>query len=109
MLAHYRRSRRRLDKVARPGRGDGPLHPQSVAAAIDRLAADDAVLIPDVGTPVLWAARYFKMNGRRRMIGSFSHGTMANALPQAIGAQAAFPGRQVVALLRRWRPGDAAG
>ena len=97
MLAHYRRSRRRLDKVARPGHGDGPLHPQSVAAAIDRLAADDAVLIPDVGTPVLWAARYFKMNGRRRMIGSFSHGTMANALPQAIGAQAAFPGRQVVA------------
>jgi pyruvate dehydrogenase (quinone) len=56
------------------------------------------VLIPDVGTPTLWAARYLTMNGRRRLIGSFSHGSMANALPQAIGAQAAAPRRQVVAL-----------
>jgi pyruvate dehydrogenase (quinone) len=97
MTAHYRRARRRLDKVADPGRGTGPLHPQTVAVAIDRLAADDAVLIPDVGTPTLWAARYIRMNGRRRLIGSFTHGTMANALPQAVGAQAAFPERQVVA------------
>ncbi len=98
LTAHYRRNRRRLDKLAEPGRGDGPLHPQSVAAAIDRLASEDAVLIPDVGTPTMWAARYFTMYGRRRLIGSFSHGTMANALPQAVGAQAAFPDRQVVTL-----------
>jgi pyruvate dehydrogenase (quinone) len=97
MTAHYRRSRRRLDKLADPGRSAGPLHPQTVAVAIDRLATPDAVLVPDVGTPTLWAARYFRMNGRRRLIGSFTHGTMANALPQAIGAQAAFPDRQVVA------------
>jgi pyruvate dehydrogenase (quinone) len=97
MTAHYRRARRRLDKLADPGRGDGPLHPQTVAVAIDRLATQDAVLIPDVGTPTLWAARYFRTNGRRRLVGSFTHGTMANALPQAIGAQAAFPDRQVVA------------
>jgi len=96
MTAHYRRARRSLDKLAAPGRGDGPLHPQSVAAAIDRLATPDAVVVPDVGTPTLWAARYLRMNGRRRLIGSFTHGTMANALPQAIGAQAAFPERQVV-------------
>jgi pyruvate dehydrogenase (quinone) len=97
MTAHYRRARRRMDKTAAPGRSAGPLHPQTVAVAIDRLAAQDAVLIPDVGTPTLWAARYFGMNGQRRLIGSFSHGTMANALPQAVGAQAAFPDRQVVA------------
>ncbi len=97
MTAHYRRTRRRLDRLGAPGGDAGPLHPQTVALAIDRLAADDAVLVPDVGTPTLWAARYFSMNGRRRLIGSFAHGSMANALPQSIGAQAAFPDRQVVA------------
>ncbi|HET6989361.1 MAG TPA: ubiquinone-dependent pyruvate dehydrogenase, partial [Kribbella sp.] len=97
MTAHYERTRRRFDKLAKPGRRSGAVHPQTVAAAVDRLAADDAVLLPDVGTPTLWAARYFRMNGRRRLIGSFTHGTMANALPQAMGVQTAFPGRQVVA------------
>jgi pyruvate dehydrogenase (quinone) len=56
------------------------------------------VFTADVGTPTVWAARYLKMNGRRRLIGSFNHGTMANAMPQAMGAQAAFPGRQVISL-----------
>ena len=98
MTAHYRRARSRLDHLARPSHGDAPLHPQHVAATIDRLAADDAVFTADVGTPCIWAARYLRMNGRRRLIGSFSHGSMANALPHAIGAQAARPGRQVVAL-----------
>jgi pyruvate dehydrogenase (quinone) len=97
MTAHYQRTRRRFDKLAEPGRRRRPLHPETVAAAVDRLADDDAVLIPDVGTPTLWAARYFRMNGRRRLIGSFTHGTMANALPQALGVQSAFPDRQVVA------------
>jgi pyruvate dehydrogenase (quinone) len=67
-------------------------------ATIDRLATEDAVFIPDVGTPTVWAARYLRMNGRRRLIGSFTHATMANALPQAIGVQASQPGRQVVSL-----------
>jgi pyruvate dehydrogenase (quinone) len=98
MTAHYRRARRRLDALAVTRNGPGPLHPQVVAAAVDRLAADDAVFLPDVGTPTLWAARYLHMNGRRRLIGSFNHGTMANALPQALGVQAAHPDRQVVAL-----------
>src|SRR5580692_6286726 len=98
MTAHYRRARGRLDKLARDRRSDSPLHPQYVAATIDRLAADDAVFTADVGTACIWAARYLRMNGRRRLVGSFNHGSMANALPQAIGAQASQPGRQVVAL-----------
>ena len=98
MTAHYRRARARLDKLARDRRNDSPLHPQFVAATIDRLAAPDAVFTADVGTPCIWAARYLRMNGSRRLIGSFSHGSMANALPHAIGAQASHPGRQVVAL-----------
>ena len=98
MLAHYQRARRRLDALAVSTRDRGGIHPQFVAATIDRLAAADAVFLPDVGTPTVWAARYLKMNGRRRLIGSFTHGTMANALPQAIGVQASQPGRQVVTL-----------
>ena len=98
LTAHYRRARARLDKLARDRRTDSPLHPQYVAAAIDRLGAPDAIFTADVGTPVIWAARYLRMNGTRRLIGSFNHGSMANALPHAIGAQASHPGRQVIAL-----------
>ncbi|MFZ0246289.1 MAG: thiamine pyrophosphate-dependent enzyme [Candidatus Binatus sp.] len=61
-------------------------------------AAQDAIFTCDVGMPTVWAARYLKMNGKRRLLGSFNHGSMANAMPQAIGAQAAFPGRQVISL-----------
>jgi pyruvate dehydrogenase (quinone) len=98
LTAHYRRARARLDKLARDRRNDSPLHPQYVAATVDRLAADDAVFTFDVGTPSIWTARYVRMNGSRRLIGSFNHGSMANALPHAIGAQASHPGRQVIAL-----------
>jgi len=98
MTAHYRRARGRLDKLARDRRNESPLHPQYVAATIDRLAAADAVFTADVGTPCIWAARYLRMNGTRRLVGSFNHGSMANALPHAIGAQASHPGRQVIAL-----------
>jgi pyruvate dehydrogenase (quinone) len=108
MTAHYRRARGRLDKLARDRRNDSPLHPQYVAATIDRLAAADAIFTADVGTPCIWAARYLKMNGARRLIGSFNHGSMANALPHAIGAQASQPGRQVVTLSGDGGPGDAA-
>ena len=72
--------------------------PELVARRIDELADDDAVFIADVGTPVIWAARYLSMNGRRRLLGSFNHGSMANAVPQGIGAQASHRGRQVVTL-----------
>jgi pyruvate dehydrogenase (quinone) len=98
MTAHYRRARQRVDHLAEAGRGSAPIHPQFVAATVDRLAADDAAFTADVGTPCIWAARYLRMNGRRGLVGSFNHGSMANALPQAIGIQASQPGRQVVTL-----------
>ena len=65
---------------------------------LDELAAKDAIFSCDVGTPTIWAARYLTMNGQRRLLGSFSHGSMANALPQAIGAQVSHPGQQVISL-----------
>ena len=96
--SHYAKARKSLDDLAVNDRNRTPIHPQYVARLISELSAEDAVFIPDVGSPVVWAARYLRMNGSRRLIGSFNHGTMANALPQAIGAQTAFPERQVVAL-----------
>ncbi len=98
MTAHYKRARKRLDALQRERHDRGPLHPQSVTAALDRIAAEDAIFLADVGTPTIWVARHLQMNGRRRLLGSFTHGSMANALPQAIGAQACQPGRQVITL-----------
>jgi pyruvate dehydrogenase (quinone) len=95
---HYRQARKGLDDLATPRSGKPPIHPQQVAKAISDLATDDAVFTCDVGLPTVWAARYLAMNGRRRLIGSFWHGSMANAMAQAIGAQTAFPGRQVISL-----------
>ncbi|MHA6667662.1 ubiquinone-dependent pyruvate dehydrogenase [Homoserinimonas sp. A447] len=98
MLDHYDKTRRQLDELATPSRDTRPIHPQYLARLVDETAADDAVFIPDVGSPVIWAARYLTMNGKRRMIGSFNHGSMASGLMHGIGAQVAYPGRQVVAL-----------
>jgi pyruvate dehydrogenase (quinone) len=75
-----------------------PIHPEYVASVLDEEAAEDAIFTVDTGMCNVWAARYLSPNGRRRMIGSFSHGSMANALPQAIGAQLADRGRQVVVM-----------
>jgi pyruvate dehydrogenase (quinone) len=94
----YAEARKGLDDLADGTPGSGVIHPQHVARVLSERAADDAVFACDVGTPTVWAARYLKMNGRRRLIGSFNHGSMANALPQAIGVQAAYPARQVVTL-----------
>jgi pyruvate dehydrogenase (quinone) len=97
-LNHYKNARKSLDDLAVGEPGRTPIHPQYVAKALDELAADDAVFTCDVGTPTVWAARYLHMNGKRRLLGSFAHGSMANALPQAIGVQASNPGRQVITL-----------
>jgi pyruvate dehydrogenase (quinone) len=94
---HYGKARKGLDELARKG-SSKLIHPQQIAKAVSDLASDDAVFTCDVGLPTVWAARYLAMNGKRRLIGSFWHGSMANAMPQAIGAQAAFPGRQVISL-----------
>jgi pyruvate dehydrogenase (quinone) len=95
---HYAKARKALDDLAVGTPGKGLIHPQQIAKAISDHAAEDAVFTSDVGLPTVWAARYVAMNGKRRLIGSFWHGSMANAMAQAIGAQAAFPGRQVISL-----------
>ncbi|NEW71810.1 MULTISPECIES: pyruvate dehydrogenase [Streptomyces violaceusniger group] len=75
-----------------------PIHPEFVASVLDEEAADDAIFTVDTGMCNVWAARYLSPNGRRRMIGSFTHGSMANALPQAIGAQFMDRRRQVISM-----------
>ncbi len=97
-IAHYQKARKGLDDLAKGSPGHKPIHPQYLAKVISDSASDDAVFTFDVGTPTIWAARYLKMNGRRRLVGSLVHGSMANAMPQAIGIQAAQPGRQVISL-----------
>jgi len=97
-LEHYRKARQGLDELATAYDGEKPIHPQYVARVLDQRADAEAIFSCDVGTPTIWAARYLTMNGKRRILGSFAHGSMANALPQAIGAQASHPGRQVIAM-----------
>ena len=95
---HYQEARKGLDDLAQGRAGKQLIHPQQIARVLSELAADDAVFTCDVGLPTVWAARYLAMNGKRRLIGSFWHGSMANAMPQAIGAQCAYPSRQVISL-----------
>jgi pyruvate dehydrogenase (quinone) len=95
---HYRRARKGLDELAVGKPGKALIHPQQVARAVSDQASADAIFTCDVGLPTVWAARYLAMNGKRRLIGSFWHGSMANAMAQAIGAQTACPGRQVISL-----------
>jgi pyruvate dehydrogenase (quinone) len=95
---HYVEARKALDDLAKGTPGKRLLHPQQIAKAISDRAAADAVFTCDVGLPTVWAARYLAMNGKRRLLGSFWHGSMANAMAQGIGAQAAFPSRQVISL-----------
>jgi pyruvate dehydrogenase (quinone) len=95
---HYYAARLTLDDLARPSDPGKPIHPQYLTSIVNEVADDDAVFTVDVGTPTLWAARYLTMNGKRTLHGSFNHGSMANAMPQALGAKAAQPNRQVISL-----------
>jgi pyruvate dehydrogenase (quinone) len=97
-LSNYREARKGLDDLATGKPGQRPIHPQYVARMLNEVAGPETIFTVDVGTPVIWAARYLAMNGHRRLLSSFNHGSMANALPQAIGAQISHPGRQVIAL-----------
>src|SRR5262249_31738407 len=97
-LDHYRKARKTLDDLASEGKEPRGSHPQFVARQINELASESTIFTCDVGTPTIWAARYLTMNGKRRLLGSFIHGSMANAMPQAIGAQLAAKDRQVVAM-----------
>ncbi len=97
-VAHYKSARQGLDDLAKGTPGRKPIHPQYLAKVVSDAATDDAVFTFDVGTPTIWAARYVRVNGRRRLIGSLAHGSMANAMPQALGTAASQPGRQVISL-----------
>lgn len=97
-LAHYRDARKGLDKLANETTKKGVIHPQYLTRLLSEKASDDAVFTCDVGTPTVWAARYLEMNGKRRILGSFNHGSMANSLAQSIGAQGMDRNRQVIAM-----------
>src|SRR6202012_1111609 len=92
------KARADLDALAESGPNSKLIHPQYVTRVVSELAEDDAIFSCDVGTPIAWTGRYLRMNGRRRLVGSFNHGSMANAMLQAIGAQAAFPKRQGISM-----------
>lgn len=98
MLEQQQVAQRKLRAGVENARTRRPIHPGYVAAMLDEMAGPDAVFTADTGMCCVWAARYLGAAKGRRLLGSFVHGSMANALPQAIGAQAAFPGRQVIAL-----------
>ena len=98
MRARYDRSRRKLRAYIEHVGTRRPIHPEYVAATLDELASPDAVFTLDTGMSTVWGARYLHAAEGRRFLGSFNHGSMANALPQAIGAQVAYPGRQVISL-----------
>jgi pyruvate dehydrogenase (quinone) len=97
-LDDYRNAREGLDALAEPEAGSHTIHPQYVTRLVSELADDDAIFSCDVGTPIAWTARYLKMNGKRRLVGSFNHGSMANSMLHSIGAQAAFRDRQVISM-----------
>ena len=92
----YTHARKDLDALATLDADTRLIHPQAVTRIVSELAAEDAIFTCDVGTPIAWTARYLKVNGKRRIVGSFNHGSMANAMLHAIGAQAAYPDRQVI-------------
>ncbi|KGT94156.1 pyruvate dehydrogenase [Erwinia typographi] len=96
-LEHYVDARKDLDDLAKANDKQA-IHPQYLAQQLSHHADDNAIFTCDVGTPTVWAARYLKMNGKRRLIGSFNHGSMANAMPQALGAQSLDKQRQVIAM-----------
>ena len=98
MLEHHRRAHRKLRAYVDRVGTQRPIHPEYVAATLDELARPDAVFTVDTGMCAVWGARYVSAAKGRRILGSFNHGSMANALPQAIGAQLAYPDRQVISL-----------
>ncbi|WP_343700926.1 ubiquinone-dependent pyruvate dehydrogenase [Chitinophaga sp.] len=97
-LNRYRKSRKSLDAHALGTAGEKPVHPEYLTRIVSETAAPDAIFTVDVGAPTVWAARYLTMTAERRLLGSFNHGSMACAMPLAIGAQLEYPGRQVISL-----------
>jgi len=98
MLSKHRKAVEKLNVYVDHVGDRRPMHPEPVAAALNEIAANDAIFTADTGMCNVWSAHYIAPTKDRRLIASFSHGSMANALPQAIGAQLCYPGRQVIAM-----------
>ncbi|TAA19368.1 ubiquinone-dependent pyruvate dehydrogenase [Pseudoxanthomonas winnipegensis] len=96
-IAHRDKAMAKRAEEEQPGEGE-LIHPQHLTALLDRRADDDALFTADGGSPMVWVLRHIRVNGRRRTLPSLLHGTMANAMPQALGLQKAFPQRQVISL-----------
>jgi pyruvate dehydrogenase (quinone) len=97
-IEKYEHSEHALGQHAKSTKPPQPLHPEFLTKTIGEIADHNAIFTVDTGMASVWAARYLKMARGRRLIGSFNHGSMANALPQAIGAQLSYPNRQVISL-----------
>lgn len=95
-LHKYEKVKEGLDVYVKDPGKENLIHPEYVASTINKLAAKDAIFTVDTGMCCVWGARYIQATGERKMLGSFSHGTMANAMPMAIGAALANPGRQII-------------
>ncbi|MDF7670179.1 thiamine pyrophosphate-binding protein [Orbaceae bacterium ESL0721] len=96
-LAAFKKIEEKTESFLHP-KDDKVIHPQQVVKLLDNYATEDALFTADVGSPMVWATRHLSMNGKRRLLISLKHGTMANAMPQALGLQKAFPNRQVISL-----------
>jgi len=96
-LAFYQEVKKNLLNYVQDTGKPNAIHPEFVASVINELADKDAIFTVDTGMCCVWAARYIEGTGERKMLGSFNHGSMANAMPQAIGAALARPGQQVIA------------
>ena len=97
-LAKSRKTQESLDRRASGNAAQSPIAPELVTSLLSEAADDDAIFTVDTGMTAVWAARHLQMTRKRRLIGSFNHGSMANAMPQAIGAQLAYPERQVISM-----------
>jgi len=97
-LEKERKTRKSLNRHNEDSKQAAPLSPEQVTSMLSEVADNDAIFTVDTGMTAVWAARHLQMKRDRRLIGSFNHGSMANAMPQAIGAQFAFPKRQVISL-----------
>ena len=96
-IEHRDKALKKREQEEQPGEGE-LIHPQHLTALLSKYATDDALFTADGGSPMVWVLRHVRVNGRRRTLTSLLHGTMANAMPQALGLQKAFPGRQVISL-----------
>ncbi|MGF6845436.1 pyruvate dehydrogenase (quinone) [Chitinophaga sp. W3I9] len=98
MVAFYREVQKKMQTYVEDTGKENAISPEYVAATLNKIAADDAIFTVDTGMTNVWTARYLEGTGKRTLLGSFNHGSMANAMPQAIGAALAQPGREVFAL-----------